>query len=122
MNDIREIMTTEPLICTPLTSIENIQKIMEDKEAHEIFVVDTLLEKHLLGVINVKDIPVKAARENVPPESLNAEQFIKPLSVTIRETATEKECLRLMDLKQIDNLVVTDEEGHLCGVYQRQIH
>lgn len=122
MNDIRELMTTGPLICTPLTSIENIQKIMKEGQAKEIFVVDTLLEKHFIGIIHGEDIFLKATQENVAPSSLNAEKFIRALPVTIRETANEKECLRLMDLKSIDQLVVTDEEGHLCGVYHRQIH
>lgn len=122
MNDIRDLMTTEPLICTPLTSIDNIKKIMEEHNAEEILVVDTILEKHLVGRIYGNDISLKSVDQGVPPSALNAEQVMKAINVTMRETATEKECLRLMDLNQIDTLAIVDEEGHLCGVYNRQIH
>lgn len=122
MNVIRDLMITEPLICTPLTSIDNIKKIMEDNSANEIMVVDTILEKHLVGKIYESDISLKSNNQGVDPSALNAEQVMKPIQVTMRETATEKECLRLMDLNQIDSIAIVDDEGHLCGIYNRQIH
>lgn len=122
MSDIRDLMITEPLICTPLTSIDNIIKIMEDNNTNEIMVVDTILEKHLVGKIYGNDISAKSIDQSVSPGALNAEQVMRPVTVTMRETATEKECLRLMDLNQIDELAIVDEEGHLCGIYNRQIH
>ena len=122
MSDIRDLMITEPLICTPLTSIDNIIKIMEDNNTNEIMVVDTIFEKHLVGKIYGNDISAKSIDQSVSPGALNAEQVMRPVTVTMRETATEKECLRLMDLNQIDELAIVDEEGHLCGIYNRQIH
>ncbi len=94
---------------------------MEDNNANEIMVVDTILEKHLVGKIYGNDISAKSVDQSVSPSALNAEQVMKPVGVTMRETATEKECLRLMDLNQIDSLAIVDDEGHLCGIYNRQI-
>lgn len=110
-------MTTEPTICTPLTSIENIQKLMTEKSTKEVWVVDTILEKHLVGTINEKDILEKARTMEVEPTSLNAEQCMRPISVKVRENVTLEECDRILDEKKVDHLVIVDEEGHLCGVY-----
>lgn len=110
-------MTMEPTICTPLTSIENILKMMLDKNTKEVLVVDTILEKHLVGTINEKDIRAKSEVQDVDPESLNAEQCMRPILVKVRETVSLEECDRLLSDNGIDHLPVVDEEGHLCGVY-----
>lgn len=118
MSDIREIMTTEPNICTPLTSIENIEKLMADTNSKEILVVDTILEKHVVGIINKSDIDAKAEAQEVKHESLNAEQCMRPTPFQVRETTSIEECDRILMANKIDHLVIVDEEGHLCGVYK----
>lgn len=118
MRDIREIMTMEPNICTPLTSIENIEKLMADSNSQEILVVDTILEKHVVGIINKSDIDAKAEVQEVKHESLNAEQCMRPMLFQVRETTSIEECDRILEDNKIDHLVIVDEGGHLCGVYK----
>ena len=110
-------MTTETVICTPLTSIENIQKLMSDKNTKEILVVDTILEKHLVGTINEKDILERSKALEVDPTSLNAEQCMRPILAKVRENVSLEECDRILNDKHMNHLVVVDAEGHLCGVY-----
>lgn len=117
MSDIREIMTPEPTICTPLTSIENIEKLMADTNSRQILVVDTFEEKHVLGTISRSDIDAKADVQDVKPESLNAEQCMRPILFKARETASIEECDRILEQNSLDHLVILDGEGHLCGVY-----
>lgn len=112
-------MNTEPITCTHLTSIENIQKLMESTNTKEIFVVDTLLENHLLGTIKESDILKESSLEEVKPESLSVEQCMKPVSITVRETASFEECYGVLNHYDIAEVPVVDEEGHLCGVYNR---
>lgn len=112
-------MTTEPLLCTPLTSIENIQKLMSEKGTSEVLVVDTILEKHLVGIINSHDIDTKSADQDVDPTSLNAEQCMRPVLITARETASVEECVRILEDNHLEQLAIVDEEGHLCGIYDR---
>jgi len=110
-------MTTGPIMCTHLTSIENIQKLMVEKNAKEVWVVDTILEKHLIGTINEKDILEKSKTMEVDPTKLSVEQCMRPITAKVRENASLEECDRILSDKKIDHLVVVDEEGHLCGVY-----
>lgn len=117
MSDIREIMTADPNICTPLTSIANIEKLMADTNSKEIVVVDTLEEKHVVGMINKADIDAKAQVQEVKHESLNAEQCMRPIIFQVRETTSIEDCDRILEANNIDHLVIVDEEGHLCGVY-----
>ncbi|MEA9357396.1 CBS domain-containing protein [Bacteriovorax sp. PP10] len=117
MSDIREIMTADPNICTPLTSIENIEKLMADTNSREIVVVDTIEEKHVVGMINKSDIDAMAEAREVKHESLNAEQCMRPIIFQVRETTPIEECDRILKANKIDHLVIVDEEGHLCGLY-----
>lgn len=96
--------------------------MMAAQESDEIFVVDTLEEKHLLGVIHNSDISSKSLEQNVAPESLYAEFFIKKLPFTAKETTTLEECQRLLEAGHLEHLAVVDEKGHLCGVYERVNH
>lgn len=109
-------------MCTPLTSIENIKKIMEDNDSEEILVVDTMLEKHLVGIIYGNDISARSFEQSVVPSSLNAEQCMKPVPVTARENITLEECQRILDANHLEHLAIIDDEGHLCGVYDRVNH
>jgi IMP dehydrogenase len=117
MSDIREIMTADPNICTPLTSIENIEKLMADTNSKEIVVVDTIEEKHVVGMINKSDIDAVAESKEVKHESLNAEQCMRPIIFQVRETTSIEECDRILEDNKIDHLVIVDAEGHLCGLY-----
>lgn len=112
-------MTTEPILCTPLTSIENIQKLMSDHHTKQVLVVDTILEKHLLGVIDLDDITAKSQDQSVDPTALNAEQCMKPITMSVRENSSLEECERLLEEANLEQLAIIDEENHLCGVFDR---
>ena len=114
-------MNTEPPLCTPFTSIENIRKLMSEHGTKEVLVVDTILEKHLLGMISDADITEKSLDQHVKPEELNAEQCMKPVLVTARETFSLDECERLVESHHLDHLAIIDEEGHLCGIFDPKL-
>lgn len=110
-------MTTGMNICTHLTSIENILKLMTEKNTNEIFVVDTILEKQLLGTINKEDIVKKAEIMSVDVNSLTMEECMKPILFKAREDLSIQECDRILKAHQLDHLAIVDVNGHLSGVY-----
>ena len=117
MHDIKEFMTTGTNICTHLTSIENILKLMTEKNVKEIFVVDTILEKHLVGTINENDILRKAEIMSVDAKSLTMEECMKPILIKAREDLSIEECDRILKDNKLDHIAIVDVDGHLCGVY-----
>lgn len=118
MTDARDYMKKELPLCTPLTSIENIKKLMAEKTTDEVLVVDSLQEKHLLGTININDILAKTLGQKILPSELNAEQCIRPFSVTVREDASAEECKRIMSINHLSKVAVIDGSGHVCGVIE----
>ena len=110
-------MTTGTIICTHLTSIENILKLMAEKTTEVVWVVDTIYEKHLLGTINKDDITNMAKIKRVEPKSLTMEECMKPILIKVREDINIKECDRILNDNKLEHLAVVDQEGHLRGVY-----
>lgn len=93
---------------------------MSEAGTKEILVVDTILEKHLVGVITESDILEKAQTMDVAPESLSAEQCMKTITITAPVTATIDQCDHIFRVNHIDQLAIVDREGHLCGVYHKE--
>lgn len=119
MNLVRDIMVKDPTICTATTSIDNIKKIMSDNGREEILIVDTLLESHLLGKINSNTISKISTEKSVLPSQLNAEQCITPVEAVIGQNVSEEDCLKLMNEKHISRIPVLDEQGHCCGIVDK---
>jgi CBS domain-containing protein len=93
---------------------------MNDHHTKQVLVVDTILEKHLLGVINSDDITAMSLDQSVKPSALNAEQCMKPLAHSARETSSLEECERILEEENLEQLAIVDEVGHLCGIFDRQ--
>lgn len=95
---------------------------MKENDSNEILVVDSLLERHLLGVIYQHDLISHSPDVDLDLETLNAEQFMKPVEVLAREFITLEECQRILDENHLEHLPIVDDENHLCGVYDRINH
>lgn len=114
-------MLKELPICTHLTSIDNIKKLMAENKTNEVLVVDTIMEKHLLGMISDDDISASAVGLSVLPSSLNAEQCMRPVRYTIKSNASLEECQAFMHDHHLTKVAVVDEEGHVCGIFDQEI-
>ncbi len=117
MDIVKDFLLDKAPMCTPLTSIENIIKFMAENDADEVFVVDTMEERHLLGVIYKEDIDAIAAEDGVVPESLNAERCMRSVCASAENSISLEECQRILDDNHLKHLPVIDEEGHLTGSY-----
>lgn len=116
MNLVKDVMINDSSICTTLTSVDNIMKMMNDFNRKEIYLVDTLEEKHLLGAVNEKDILKLSEELGVPTSRLNTEQCMTDVTASVGQNASMDECVRVMDYYHLSRIPVVDEENHCCGV------
>lgn len=119
MNLVSELMTKDPVACTPLTRLEEIERIMREQNCHEISIVDSLYENRLVGIITDSDIESRARIEGVELSHLNAEQCMSELPLAVNPESSLEDCLRLMDKHHILRMPVVDKDGHYCGVISR---
>lgn len=120
MNLVSEIMNANPICCTALTRIDEIERIMKEQNITEIPIVDSLYEKNFIGVITEDEIIKKATEEAVNHSDLNAEKCLVTNPVAIHPDSSVDECYHLMDLNHLNRIPVIDGSGHFCGVVDKK--
>ena len=115
---IAEVMTPNPVCCTPDTKVADIARMMVDHDCGEIPLVQdsTRSKQVVVGVITDRDIVARLVAQNRNPLDVKAEMVMTQPAITISDAASIDECIRLMEKHQIRRVPVVDENGCLCGI------
>lgn len=109
---VRDVMTTNLVIATPETTLEEIAAMMKIGDTGVIPVAE---EGELIGLITDRDIVVRCVAEGRDPAEVSAEDIVsEDVEVVDPETAVE-EALEIMGRRQIRRLPVVDM-GELVGM------
>jgi CBS domain-containing protein len=113
---VRELMTTEPLCCTPDTSLADAARMMVDRDCGALPVVGDLVGRKPLGMITDRDIVTRALAANRDPLGMTVRDCMTSPAVTILEDARVNECLELLELSQIRRVIVVDASDACSGI------
>lgn len=138
---VGEVMTREPILVQPQTSLEEAIKILAEKRIGGLPVVDD--SGKLVGIISESDLMWKEAEVKPPAYIMLLDSVIylenpgryqrelhKALGQTVGEVMSDhvltikpeksvKDAARLMNEKRIDRLPVIDDNGHVVGIITR---
>jgi CBS domain-containing protein len=67
---IRDIVSLDPVTCTPDTDVEDAAKIMEDKKVRRLVVLDE--NRQLAGIFSLADLAARANRDKLAGQVLGA--------------------------------------------------
>ena len=113
---VKEIMTEEPICCTPDTSIAEAARLMAEFDCGEIPVVESENSDHLIGVITDRDICCRAVAEEMDSIMTTVRECMSsPVVIVSGETDIE-DLRRLMEEKQIRRVPVVDTAGDCQGI------
>jgi CBS domain-containing protein len=110
----REVMTPDPVCCTPNTTIDQVAKLMAQNDCGEIPVVDTA--DRPIGVITDRDIVTRVVAAGKNPAGHTAEQYMSQPVVTVRPDTPLDEVVSTMETHQIRRVPVVDERGCCAGI------
>ena len=113
---IRELMTQNPAVCTPDTSLQDVSRMMVQCDCGEIPVVENRESMRPLGVVTDRDIVCRAIAQRRNPLELHARDCMSAEPITVRPDSSLKECTRLMQEHKIRRLLVVQDSGRLCGI------
>jgi CBS domain-containing protein len=138
---VSEVMTRDPILVQPQTSLEEAIKILAEKRIGGLPVVDE--SGKLLGVISEGDLMWQEAELKPPAYIMLLDSVIylenpgryqrelhKALGQTVGEVMSDhvltikpeksvKDAARLLNEKRIDRLPVIDDNGHVVGIITR---
>lgn len=113
---VHEIMTRNPAVCTPETSLQDVARTMVGKDCGAVPVVGMQGGVDLAGIITDRDMVVRGIAEGKNPLTLKAGSCMTTPAITIREDASLDDCTDLMEAKKIRRVPVVDAGGRLVGI------
>jgi CBS domain-containing protein len=111
---VREIMTENPVCCSPESSLQNVAKLMAEHDCGEIPVLDE--QRRPVGVVTDRDIACRAVAQGRDPSQITARDVMSEPVVTVTPEDSVEECCQRMEENQIRRLPVVDEAGACCGM------
>ena len=81
---VRELMSRDPAVCTPETSLSDVARLMVDCDCGEIPVVEAGDSGKPIGVITDRDIACRAVARGLNPLELTAARARTPRPVRRR--------------------------------------
>jgi CBS domain-containing protein len=116
MNIVSEIMTKNPVCCTPEMGIEEVAQLMLQFDCGEIPVVFSHAERKILGVVTDRDIVIRSIAQGLNPLSMNAEECMTYPPIVVKSTTSVEDCCQIMEDNQIRRVPVVDERENCCGM------
>lgn len=110
----RDVMTPDPVCCTPSTSLEQVAKLMAQNDCGEIPVIDAADQP--IGVVTDRDIVCRVVAEGKNPIAYTAETCMSQPVVTVRWDTPLAEVVSTMEKHQIRRVPVVDERGGCAGI------
>ncbi len=116
MSIVSEIMTKNPVCCTPEMGLLEVAQLMVRHDCGEIPVVFSLAEKKILGVITDRDIVARTIAQGLNPLAMNAEECMSYPAIMVKHTTSVEDCCQIMEENQIRRIPVVDEKENCCGM------
>lgn len=113
---VDNIMTRDPVCCTPDSPLQQVATLMLENDCGEIPVVNDLRERRLLGVITDRDIAVRGVAAGLDAATTAAADVMTDSVVTVRENADEHDVCEKMEEYQIRRVPVVDAQGCVVGI------
>ena len=110
---IREIMTRDPVVTPPETTLQEAAKVMRDLDSGVLPIGE---DDRLLGILTDRDITVRATAEGKDPNSTPVREVMSSEVVACFEDEDEQEAAAKMQEHQLRRLVVLDRNERLVGI------
>ena len=111
----RELMTAEPLWCTPEQTVQEAARLMRDNDCGSIPVVAVNGDQKLVGVITDRDIAVRCVAEGKDGNTRVADVMTRNPKVS-RPDADVQEVETIMAQYQVRRVPVVEDGGRLVGI------
>src|SRR4051812_24160764 len=111
-----DIMTADPVCCTPETRLQEVAQMMVDADCGALPVTDSAASGTPIGVITDRDIVSRAVAQGKDLRVMTASDCMSTPCVTVDVERTLEECIDVLEGSMIRRVPVVDEDGRCCGI------
>jgi len=113
---IEEVMTHEPVCCTPETGLQEVAQMMVEHDCGQIPIVRSTADRRILGVVTDRDIVSRLVAQGKNPPDLQARTCMSQPAVTVRTGQSVEDCIQIMEAHRIRRVPVVDDGGLMRGI------
>src|SRR5438132_6645331 len=112
---IKEVMSPNPVCCTPGDSAQMVARIMRDGNIGSVPVVIDQQSRELVGVITDRDLCCSIVADGLDPKTTPIQKFISLDPVTCRDGENVEKCERAMQEHQIRRIPIVDSDNRVIA-------
>lgn len=116
MKKCREVMTANPVFCTPGDTVAEAVELMRTQNVGAIPVCEDREGKKLVGIVTDRDLTLRIIAEGKDYNRVNIVDVMTREPVTCRPDADLQDALDAMEARQVRRIPVTDDTGTLVGI------
>jgi|ERR1044072_1464825 CBS domain-containing protein len=113
---VKDIMTANPAVCTPETTLQRVAELMVENDCGEIPVVEEMTNRRPVGVITDRDIVCRTVAKGINPLEVAVSGHMTTPCVTVSPDTPLEDCCRVLEENQIRRVPVVDADGACCGI------
>ncbi len=113
---VREIMTPDPVCCTPQDSAQKVARMLCSQDVGSVPVVDTQESRKLVGMITDRDLCCAIVAGALDAKTTPITEHISSDVVSCRDGENLDNCERLMRDHQIRRIPIVDGENKVIGI------
>jgi CBS domain-containing protein len=111
-----DIMTKNPKVVTPETSLREAAQLMKDEDVGMLPVVRERGSKSLVGVVTDRDITIRHVAEGHGSPDCPVREAMSSSVATARENDDVDKVMETMGKEQVRRIPIVDERGDLVGI------
>jgi len=113
---VKDVMTPDPAICTPDSTLQRIAEMMVEHDCGEIPVVADIASMIPIGVVTDRDITCRTIAKGLNPLTMTVAECMSQPCITVHPDMSLDECCRIMEDNKIRRVPVVDASGACCGI------
>jgi len=119
MNLVTDVMMTDPILCTSDMRVAEIKYLLKKYDYDEMFVVDTMDDKHPIGLVSLADMDLPHIENADIPSDVSALECMRGIPAVVLDSSTLEECLNIMRANHMERIPVVDLNGHFEGIIEK---
>jgi len=112
----KDVMKKNSVVCTEEMPLMQVYQLMQENECEFVTVVENYAHRTPIGIVTEHDICLQIIGKGRNPRGLSAANVMNTNVLKTSDTSTLEYCADLIKNSRANKLLVTDENGALCGV------
>ena len=116
METCKELMTADPVCCSPSDKVKKAAKKMKKHNVGSIPVIDNKKSRQLIGIVTDRDLAMKVIGKGREAKATKVKDVMSRKVVTCSPEDTVQQAFDAMSTHQLRRIVIVDEVNAVQGI------